>query len=129
MIDQLSTAVGVAAGLGLTGIGAFMLFMPRRALGVLAAMGGTPLIHFGEMAVRGLIGGALIVAGPSSRFSVVLPLIGGFLVVSALILALLPRRWHSAYSRWWADRIPPWAFRVSGAFGMAAGAVLVWAFV
>lgn len=129
MIREIALAVVGLASLGLAGVSLFMLIAPRRALDVLAAMGSTPLIHFGEMAVRALVGGALIIAGPESALGNVLTLIGWFLLGSATILALLPRRWHSAYSRWWAARMPVWAFRLSGVVGAAAGLVLPIAFL
>lgn len=127
MILQIATSAAAAAGFGLAGVGLFMALAPRKALTVLAAMGGTPGIHFGEMAVRALVGAALIVAGPASRLDDILPLIGWFLLVSAAVLAVLPRRWHATYSQWWSARMPVWAFRLSGVVGVAAGVGLAWA--
>lgn len=56
----LSQWIGVAAGLWLIGLGIWMAARPRQALAVLAAMGSNPPIHFGEMAVRALIGAAIM---------------------------------------------------------------------
>jgi hypothetical protein len=92
--------LSLAAGLWLIGLGVWMALKPRQALAVLAAMGSSPLVHFGEMAVRTLIGAAVIGAAPASRAPMILTVFGGFLVVSALVLVFLPRRWHSAYSTW-----------------------------
>ncbi|WP_420478180.1 hypothetical protein [Brevundimonas sp. FT23028] len=117
---------GVIAGLWLVGLGVWMALRPRQALGVLAAMGGTPAVHFGEMAVRVLIGAALIGAAPPSHAPALLTVFGGFLIVSALALMLLPRRLHSAYSTWWAARIPAAAVRVIAPLSVAAGAALIW---
>lgn len=119
----------LAAGAWLIGLGVWMAVSPRKALSALGAMGGTPRVHFGEMAVRALVGVALVVAAPVSRYPAAIALIGGFLVVSALALSLLPRRWHSAYSRWWAERIPPWAVRLVGPLSVVGGGVLIWCLV
>lgn len=127
MIVTVSQWLAVLVCVWLMGLSLFMLLAPQRALGVLAAMGGTPLIHFGEMAGRIAAGAVLVLAAGGSRFPQVITLIGAFLIVSALVLMVLPRRWHAAYSTWWAKRIPVWAVRVSAVGSILAGAVLIWA--
>ena len=119
--------VGLTAGLWLIGLGVWMGLRPRQALGVLAAMGSSPVIHFGEMAVRALIGAAIIGAAELSHAPLILTVFGGFLIVSALVLAVLPRRWHSTYSTWWAARIPVTAVRLIAPFSVVGGAALIWA--
>jgi len=123
----LSQWICVGAGIWLIGLGVWMGVRPRQALAVLAAMGGSTLVHFGEMAVRALIGAAIIGAAAGSRAPLVLTLFGGFLIVSAAVLAILPRRWHSNYSRWWAARIPEVAVRVIAPLSLIGGAALIWA--
>ena len=85
------------------------------------------MIHFGEMALRILAGAVLMLAAAASRFPLALTLIGGFLIASAVVLMLAPRRWHAAYSTWWAARIPVWAVRFSAGLSILAGGVLIWA--
>lgn len=118
--------VGLLAGAWLMALGVWMGLVPRRGLAALAAMGSSPAIHFGEMTVRLLIGAALVVAGPTSRFPVVIALIGAFLVVSAIVLMVLPRRWHAAYSTWWAARIPVIAVRIIAPLSILGGLLLIW---
>ena len=118
--------VGLLAGGWLIALGVWMTAYPDRALSALAAMGGSPVAHFGEMITRLLIGAALVAAGPASRFPQVIPLLGWFLIISALVLMALPRRWHAAYSTWWAARIPVAAVRVVAAFSMIGGAAVIW---
>lgn len=121
----VAQGVVVLAGAWLILLGLFMAVAPRRALSALRAMGGTPQVHFGEMALRTAIGLALVVAAPVSRFPTAVAVIGAFLIVSALVLMLLPRRWHAAYSRWWADRIPVLAVRLIAPASILAGAALI----
>lgn len=127
MLALASQWLAVGAGLWLIGLSLFMLADPRRSLRALAAMGGTPLVHFGEMALRIVAGAALVLAAEGSRFPQGIVLIGWFLIASAVVLMVLPRRWHAGYSTWWAKRIPVWAVRLSAVFSIAAGAVLIWA--
>ncbi len=125
MVAIVSRWFVVLAGVWLVGLGVFMAVKPRRSLAVLAAMGGSSRIHFGEMAVRALVGLTLIGAASVSRFPPVLTIFGAFLIVSALVIAMLPRRWHSTYSRWWAGRIPVWAVPCAGLLSVVGGVVLV----
>ncbi len=127
MIVTVSQWLAVAVGVWLIGLSLFMLLAPQRSLGVLAAMGSTPLIHFGEMAGRIASGLVLMLASVVSRSPQIINLIGAFLIVSAVVLMILPRRWHAAYSTWWAKRIPVWAVRVSAVVSIIAGGVLIWA--
>ncbi|HEV7226945.1 hypothetical protein [Brevundimonas sp.] len=129
MIAIGAQGTAVALGLWMIGLGVLMAVAPRRALAALAAMGGTARVHFGEMGLRLIAGAALMVVSGASRFPQALWLIGAFLIVSAVVLMLLPRRWHSAYSRWWAARIPVWAVRVVAPTSVLIGAVLIWTVV
>lgn len=122
----MAQGLAVMAGVWLMGLGVLMFIAPRRSLGALAAMGGTPVIHFGEMAIRTVAGLALTLAAPLSRFPLAILITGGFLIASAIVLIVLPRRWHSSYSRWWAGRIPVGAVRVIAPMSALGGAMLIW---
>lgn len=126
MIATASQWLVVAAGLWLIGLGFFMLIQPRQALGALGQMGDSPTVHIGEMAVRILAGIAMVFAATASRFPVAIAVIGCFLIVSALVLLLLPRRWHAAYSTWWSLRIPVAAVRLIAPMSWAMGGALIW---
>lgn len=126
MIATASQWLVVVAGLWLIGLGFFMLNQPRQALAALGQMGGSPTVHIGEMAVRILAGIAMVFAAAASRFPVAIAIIGSFLIVSALVLLLLPRRWHAAYSTWWSCRIPVTAVRLIAPMSWAMGGALIW---
>lgn len=126
MIATASQWLVVLAGLWLMGLGVFMLIQPRQALAALGQMGGSPTVHIGEMAVRILAGVAMVSAAAASRFPVAIAVIGSFLIVSALVLLLLPRRWHAAYSTWWSRRIPVAAVRLIAPMSWVMGGALIW---
>ena len=126
---QIASVAGAGVGLLLMGISAVMAVASKWSLGVLAAMGSTRAIHFGEMAVRILIGIVLVWAAPASRCPFAMLAVGAFLIASAAVLIVLPRRWHAAYSFWWSRRIPAIGFRLAGLSGVLAGALLIWLFV
>ncbi|WP_425992947.1 hypothetical protein [Brevundimonas sp. TWP2-3-2] len=126
MIATASQWLVVVAGLWLIGLGVFLLTQPRQALAALGQMGGSPTVHSGEMAVRILAGIAMVFAAAASLFPVAIVVIGSFLIVSALVLLLLPRRWHAAYSTWWSRRIPVAAVRLIAPMSCAMGGALIW---
>lgn len=126
MVAITSQWLVVVAGLWLMGLGIFMLIQPRRALVALGQMGGSPTVHIGEMAVRILAGMAMVFAATASRFPAAITVVGSFLIVSALVLLLLPRRWHSAYSTWWSRRIPVQAVRLIAPISWLMGGALIW---
>lgn len=103
-----------------------MLIQPRQALAALGQMGGSPTVHIGEMSVRILAGIAMVFAASASRFAVVITVIGSFLIISALVLLLFPRRWHAAYSTWWSRHIPVAAVRLIAPISWAMGGALIW---
>jgi len=125
-MPTLPQTVIFLAGAWLIGVGVFMLLQPRQALATLARMGNSPAIHFGEMAVRFATGVLLVLVAADTRAPTAITIIGAFLMVSALILALLPRRWHSAFSIWWSRRIPVGAVRLLGPLSWIMGAALIW---
>lgn len=68
----------------------------------------------------------MVFAAAASRFPVAISVIGSFLIVSALVLLLLPRRWHAAYSTWWSCHIPVAAVRLIAPMSWAMGGALIW---
>lgn len=129
MIATASQWLTIAAGVWLIALGFYMLVLPRGALAALARMGGSPGIHIGEMVLRILVGVALVLAAAACRFPLAVTVIGSFLIASAVVLLILPRRWHSAYSVWWAQRIPVGAVRIIAPLSWAMGTVLIWTMI
>ncbi|GAA0637211.1 hypothetical protein [Brevundimonas lenta] len=129
MIGELSRTVAVVLGLWLVGVSVFMFVSPARAVAALAKMGGSATIHFGELGLRTVGGIALILAASLSRFPEVIAAIGWFLVASALVLMVLPRRWHAAYSQYWARRIRSMTVRLAASASVIAGGALIWAVI
>jgi hypothetical protein len=126
MFATASQWLVIVVGLWLIGLGGFMLIQPRQALRALGQLGGSPTIHIGEMAMRIIAGIAMVFAAAASRFPVAVSAIGSFLIVSALVLLLLPRRWHAAYSTWWSGRIPVAVVRLIAPMSWAMGWALIW---
>ena len=124
-ILQLLALVVIFAAVGwLAFVAKVCLVRPESARAGLAAMGSTPAIQFGEHALRGLAGLAMVLRAEVSKAPLAFEAIGWFVVATSLLIVLLPRRWHHAYAVFWADRIPGWAFRIASIPTMI-GAVLL----
>lgn len=124
ILQALALIAILAAAGWLAFVAVLCLAKPEAARAGLAAMGGTPAIHFGEHGLRGLAGLAMILRAEASKVPFAFESIGWFLIATSAIILLLPRRWHHAYARYWADHIPDWAFRLA-ALPTAIGAVLL----
>lgn len=125
IIAAARLAVGLA-GLWMCGLGILMLTMPRLALAPLARMGSTRSIHVGELVIRIVVGVAFILSASATSVQQAFVAFGSFLIISALVLLALPRRWHAAYSVWWSRRISEPAVRLIGLPSVAAGIALTW---
>ena len=126
MLAEIARYGAIAFGLFLILAGVWMLVRPAGCRAVLAKMGSTPLIHYGEHAVRALAGLCLIGAAAASKAPLILAVAGWFIVISSVVIALAPRHWHSAYATWWADRLPLWTYRALAPVTLAGGSILIW---
>lgn len=126
MLASMFAFLIVATGTALVVLSVLILLAPGRALHGLSRFGSTPTIHFGELSVRAAVGLVFVIGAPATHHPSVMAVIGGFLVVSALTLMVLPRRWHARYSSWWAARLPVWTVRLLAPISLFAGVALVW---
>lgn len=126
MLAEIARYGTIAFGLFLILAGVWMLVRPAGCRAILAKMGSTLLIHYGEHAVRALAGLCLIGAAEASEAPLILTVAGWFIVISSIVIALAPRRWHAAYAVWWADHLPLWTYRALAPVSLIAGAALIW---
>ena len=126
MLADIARYGVIAFGLFLILTGVWMLTRPTACRAILAKMGSTPLIHYGEHAVRALAGLCLIGAAAASKVPPILTVAGGVIVISSIVIALAPRRWHAAYAVWWADRLPLWIYPALAPVSLIGGAALIW---
>lgn len=124
MIAGLALAVCLLTAGWLFLVGLYALLSPEKARAALAAMGSNWRIQLGEHIPRAIVGIAMVLHAPYSKLPGLFGIAGWFIVASSLVILALPMRWHNAYSRWWAERIPTKAFRfLSIAAFLLAGAM------
>lgn len=116
MIDGLAVALVLLAGIFLAGLGAACLFAPALARRFLLGFASSLALHYLELAIRLVVGGALLVVAPSMAFPRVFTAAGAVLVITTLVLALVPWRWH----RHFAQRTVPGVLRFLPWLGLAS---------
>lgn len=126
MLAEIARYGVIAAGLWLILVAGWMVFRPATCREILSKMGSTPLIHYGEHGVRALAGLCLVGAAAASKAPLILTVAGWFIVVSSIVIALAPRRWHAAYAVWWAERLPLWIYPALAPVSLIGGAALIW---
>jgi hypothetical protein len=113
-------------GLWMIGVSILILVRPKMMLQALRKMASTNFINYTELGLRLLVGLAVVGLAPYTAYTKLLHICGGFLAVTAIILMLIPRRWHHAYSVWWADKLKPWQVQIATPLSFAIGAAALW---
>lgn len=115
-----------AFGLFMIGVSFLILIQPNIALMALRKFASTYFIHFTELGLRALTGLGFIGIAPLTDYVIPLKIWGGFLIVTAFIIMLIPRRLHHAYAVWWADKLKLWHIRFCAPFSLVVGLVSLW---
>ncbi len=110
----------------LTSLSLSMLINPAKMRKTLAKMGSTNLIHFSELGIRLVLGLALYTVAPATDYALGLKVFGGFMAVTAVIIMVLPRRWHQAYAQQAAKRLTPTWIKVFATLSLCGGLWLLW---
>jgi hypothetical protein len=130
---QLSALFVVAiAGLWLVGVAFLMAVRPRYALHLLETMSANLersnwRLQVTEQGLRILVGMALIVRAPASKFPLAFEIAGWLLVASSLLIMIAPIRWHGAYGTWWVKRLTPTVIRILSPVPAMLGMGLIFA--
>ena len=125
-MNNLALCVLALASLWLICVAVLMLLAPTRALNILRATASSRRVNNVEQGLRLLAGTALIVRAPAAKSPLVFEIGGWFVVASSIALLVMPLRWHSAYARWWADRLRPWSVRTMAPLSATAGLALAY---
>ena len=124
MLASAALVIVVLAGLFLIALGAAALFKPGVATAFLLGFASTPTRHYAELAVRFIIGVALVIHAGTSAAPVAFKSFGAVLILTTACMAFLPWRTHRAF----ASGSVPQALRylpLVGAASMAGGLTMV----
>lgn len=100
MPTQLLLIPILLAALYLLTLGVTALVSPERTRRFLASFASSPSAHFLELLIRLILGASLILYAPQMKFPTIFYIFGWILVVTTIVLALLPWKWHCRFARW-----------------------------
>lgn len=126
MIEIIAFVIVILCALYFLVLGAASFIVPVRAARFLLRFADSAQAHYLEMSIRLIVGGSLIAASPRMQYSSAFHLFGWVLVLTALVLMLLPWRWHQRFAR---KVVPPltkrmWSF---GMISLLLGAAILFA--
>jgi hypothetical protein len=113
-------------GLFFIGVSFLMLFSPERARRILRKTGSTNFINYTEITLRLIPAAALVVAAAETKFPDLFTLAGWFMLFTSLVLYVVPRRLHHAFSLRAADFLKPVYVQLIAPFAFVIGAVVVY---
>jgi hypothetical protein len=100
----LSTSIApvfiILTGLYFLVLGATSLVAPHKAEAFLMGFVGTSLLHYAELVVRLLVGGAMILHSSQMLMPEVFRIFGWVLVITTAGLCLVPWRQHQRFAQW-----------------------------
>ena len=106
-------------------LGAIALVRPTNARAFLLGFADTSFKHYVELAIRLIVGGAMLLVARDSAYPTALAAFGWILVVSTAFMALMPWRLHHRF----AQSAVPRALRYLPLIGVSSlimGGVLFW---
>lgn len=124
MTDVLAAALVLLAGVFLACLGLACLVAPAQARRFLLGFASSLALHYLELAIRLVVGGAFLVAAPAMAFPRIFTAAGAVLVVTTIALALVPWPWHRRF----AQRTVPAALRFLPLLGLASLGLAVFVF-
>ena len=129
-LNVLQTAaliIIIAGAAWLIFVSVLMFMRPMKFLAMLRMTAATRAINNWEQGFRLVSGMAFYVRAGVSKSPVFFHWIAIVLIVSAVLLLLLPLRWHSAYARWWSWKLSPVTIQYLAPISGFAAVILVYA--
>ncbi len=125
MISLASQSIVFLIGLLVSVLSVWGCFVPDRLIKLVMRVVDQDWGIYFAVVVRLLMGAALIVAAPVSKFPVVFEVLGWIAIVAAVALILIGRERMAAPIAWFVRR-PTWLMRPWLLFGMAFGGFLIY---
>jgi len=126
VLDTGSELVVLVVGIVVFAMAALGIFVPQKLIGWVKDTLDKDWGIYLAVGVRLLLGAALIIAAPNSRFPQVFLVLGWIAIVAAVTLALLGRKRLRRFVAWWLEKFSPAAIRVWLVFGLGFGGFLIY---
>ena len=126
MILELAKWIIILFGFFIIGSGFLMLLKPKIAREKLRRFASTNFTNYTEITIRMIIGIALILYSDFCKYQEAFEIFGWFMLITALILYCVPRKWHHEFSMKSADVIKPFYFRIISPFALLLGGLIIY---
>lgn len=128
MIQIIALLIILAACGWLAGVALLCAASPERALHGLSLFASSSALNLAELCIRAAVGAAMALRAPASINPEFFAMGGWFLIISAVVIGAVPRRWHAGFAVRMSQMIPRCAVRYAIApLSMAGAIVLAWA--
>ncbi len=124
MITILSKWI-ILFGLFIIFVGFLMLFAPEKARAILRKAGSSNFINYAEITIRLIPAVALILYSDFSKFPLASTIFGWFMLITSLILYLIPRKIHHAFSMKSATMLKPIYVQLISPFAFLFGGLII----
>ena len=126
MVVTVAQIIVSVAGISLCMFAAWGIYAPQRLLRSVKGMMDADWGIFFAVIVRLVLGIALIIAAPDSRFPLVFPIVGWVAIVAGVAAVFIGRERLRRFTNWWFERFSPPSIRLWLLFAMAFGGFLIY---
>ena len=128
MMNAASQIAVLALGVVMCAISLWAMVVPIKMMKLVSGVMDKDWGIYFAVIVRLLLGAALIIAGPGSRFPALFEIVGGIAIFAAVVIAIMGRERLRKFIGWF-DRLSPAMIRTWLLFGIAFGAFLVYGII
>ena len=128
MMNAASQIAVLALGVVICAISLWAMVVPIKMMKLVSGVMDKDWGIYFAVIVRLLLGAALIIAGPGSRFPALFEIVGGIAIFAAVVIAIMGRERLRKFIGWF-DRLSPAMIRTWLLFGIAFGAFLVYGII
>ncbi|MGI9271061.1 MAG: hypothetical protein ACR2QT_04755 [Woeseiaceae bacterium] len=125
MLIYISQIIVLVVAITVIVLAARGILAPERLVAFVASAMDESWGMYIAVGVRLLLGAALIIAAPVTRYPVVFQVLGVIALVAAVILVLMGRERVRKFIVWWIEKMSPSLIRMWLLFGIAFGGFLV----
>ncbi len=126
MVVTVSQIVVLVAGISLCMFAAWGIYAPKKLLQSVKGMMDADWGIYFAVIVRLMLGVALIITAPGSRFPLVFQIVGWVAIVAGVAAAFIGRERLRRFTNWWFERFSPPGIRLWVLFAMAFGGFLIY---
>ena len=128
MMNAASQIAVLTLGVVMCAISLWAMVVPAKMMKLVSGVMDKDWGIYFAVIVRLLLGAALIIAGPGSRFPALFEIVGGIAIFAAVVIAIMGRERLRKFIGWF-DRLSPAMIRTWLLFGIAFGALFVYGII